>query len=140
MSGIEAAPGTPIGLPAEGCGSPASRDERIGALIVGLGASVVLAGSIVGQTVIRGGDWPMWMPMAVFCLEFLFFTTMAGGSFGQIVARMAGVPLGALGLIRGRRAIVHTSMTSLVVPTLVIRAERRGPDDLVHGTVVVDRK
>ncbi|KEY37675.1 hypothetical protein FB33_0906, partial [Cutibacterium acnes] len=53
---------------------------------------MVLASAIFGPAVIRGGGWPMWMPMAVFFVESVLFTAMTGGSFGQIVARVAGAP------------------------------------------------
>lgn len=39
----------------------------------------------------------MWMPMAVFFVESVLFTAMTGGSFGQIVARVAVVRLDDLG-------------------------------------------
>ena len=74
MSGTEAAPGASIGLPAEGRGSLASWGKRIGALIIDWGASMVLASAIFGPVVIRGGGWPMWMPMAVFFVESVLLT------------------------------------------------------------------
>ena len=110
MSGTEAAPGTSIGLPPEGRGSLASWGKRIGALIIDWGASMVLASAIVGPTVIRGGGWKMWMPMAVFFVESVLFTAMAGGSFGQIVARVAVVRLDGLGPIGWWRAAARTAM------------------------------
>ncbi|AOG27757.1 RDD family protein [Cutibacterium avidum] len=140
MSGTEAAPGTSIGLPAQGRGSLASWGKRIGALIVDWGASMVLASAIFGPSVIRGGGWQMWMPMAVFFVESVLFTATAGGSFGQIVARVAVVRLDDLGPAGWWRAVVRTAMKCLVIPALVIGAERRGLDDLVLGTVVVNRK
>ena len=140
MSGTEAAPGTSIGLPPEGRASLASWGKRIGALIIDWGASMVLASAIVGSAVIRGGGWKMWMPMAVFFVESVLFTAMAGGSFGQIVARVAVVRLDDLGPIGWWRSAARTAMKCLVIPALVIGAERRGLDDLVLGTVVVNRK
>ena len=140
MSGTEAAPGVSIGLPAEGRGSLASWFKRIGALIIDWGASMVLASAIFGPVVIRGGGWPMWMPMAVFFVESVLFTAMTGGSFGQIVARVAVVRLDDLGPVGWWRAVARTAMKCLVIPAVVIGAERRGLDDLVLGTVVVNRK
>ena len=140
MSGTEAAPGVSIGLPAEGRGSLASWCKRIGALIIDWGASMVLASAIFGPAVIRGGGWPMWMPMAVFFVESVLFTAMTGGFFGQIVARVAVVRLDDLGPVGWWRAVARTAMKCLVIPAVVIGAERRGLDDLVLGTVVVNRK
>ncbi|MDO4411567.1 RDD family protein [Cutibacterium sp.] len=140
MSETGAAPGASIGLPAHGCGSLASWGKRIGALILDWGASMVVASAVFGPAVIRSGGWQMWMPMAVFFVESVLFTALAGGSFGQIVARVAVVRLDDLGPIGWWRAIVRTAMKCLVIPALVIGAERRGLDDLVLGTVVVNRK
>ena len=140
MSGTEAAPGVSIGLPAEGRGSLASWGKRIGALIIDWGACMVLARAIFGPAVIRGGGWAMWMPMAVFFVESVLFTAMTGGSFGQVVARVTVVRLGDLGPVGWWCTVARTAMKCLVIPALVIGAERRGLDDLVLGTVVVNRK
>ena len=79
----------------------------------------------------------MWMPMAVFFVESVLFTAMTGGSFGQIVARVAVVRLDDLGPVGWWRAVARTAMKCLVIPAVVIGAERRGLDDLVLGTVAV---
>ncbi|AOH46512.1 RDD family protein [Propionibacterium sp. NM47_B9-13] len=140
MSGTEAAPGVSIGLPAAGRGSLASWGKRVGALVIDWGASMVLASAIFGPAVVRGGGWPMWMPMAVFFVESVLFTAVAGGSFGQIVARVVIIRLDGLGPIGWWRAVIRTAMKCLIIPAVVIGAERRGLDDLVLGTVVVNRK
>ena len=140
MSGTEAAPGVSIGLPAAGRGSLASWGKRVGALVIDWGASMVLASAIFGPAVVRGGGWPMWMPMAVFFVESVLFTAVAGGSFGQIVARVVIIRLDGLGPIGWWRAVIRTVMKCLIIPAVVIGAERRGLDDLVLGTVVVNRK
>lgn len=140
MSGTEAAPGVSIGLPAAGRGSLASWGKRVGALVIDWGASMVPASAIFGPAVVRGGGWPMWMPMAVFFVESVLFTAVAGGSFGQIVARVVIIRLDGLGPIGWWRAVIRTAMKCLIIPAVVIGAERRGLDDLVLGTVVVNRK
>ncbi|KEY37840.1 hypothetical protein FB33_0721, partial [Cutibacterium acnes] len=68
------------------------------------------------------------------------FAAMTGGSFGQIVARVAVVRLDDLSPVGWWRAVARTAMKCLVIPAVVIGAERRGLDDLVLGTVVVNRK
>ena len=140
MSGTEAAPGVSFGLPAAGRGSLASWGKRVGALVIDWGASMVLASAIFGPAVVRGGGWLMWMPMAVFFVESVLFTAVAGGSFGQIVARVVIIRLDGLGPIGWWRAVIRTAMKCLIIPAVVIGAERRGLDDLVLGTVVVNRK
>ena len=82
----------------------------------------------------------MWMPMAVFFVESVLFTAVAGGSFGQIVARVVIIRIDGLGPIGWWRAVIRTAMKCLIIPAVVIGAERRGLDDLVLGTVVVNRK
>nr|WP_276534623.1 RDD family protein [Cutibacterium modestum] len=127
-------------MPAAGRGSLASWGKRVGALVIDWGASMVLASAIFGPAVVRGGGWPMWMPMAVFFVESVLFTAVAGGSFGQIVARVVIIRLDGLGPIGWWRAVIRTAMKCLIIPAVVIGAERRGLDDLVLGTVVVNRK
>ena len=122
MSGTEAAPGVSIGLPAAGRGSLASWGKRVGALVIDWGASMVLASAIFGPAVVRGGGWPMWMPMAVFFVESVLFTAVAGGSFGQIVARVVIIRLDGLGPIGWWRAVIRTAMKCLIIPAVVIGA------------------
>jgi len=65
-------------------------------------------------------------------------TWLTSASFGQLLARVAVVRLegGPVGLWR---AVVRALMVGVVVPAVVVGAERRGLDDLVLGTVVVNR-
>lgn len=136
----EAAPGTSIGLPASGRGSLAGWGRRVGALVIDWGASMVLASAVFGPGVVRSSGWVVWMPMAFFFVESTILTALVSGSFGQIVARVAVVRLDDLGPIGWWRAAARTAMKCLLIPALVIGAERRGLDDLVLGTVVVNRK
>ena len=144
MSGTEAVPGTSIGLPTEGRGSLASWGKRIGALIIDWGASMVLASTIVGPAVIRGGGWTI-IGLLLCALgadeqDIIDDYAASGQRLSQIVARLAVVRLDGLGPIGWWRAAARTAMKCLVIPALVIGAERRGLDDLVLGTVVVNRK
>ena len=50
------------------------------------------------------------------------------------VARLNGRPIGIL------RAIARQAMICLVLPTIVIGAERRALNDLALGTVVINRR
>lgn len=132
-------PGQSIGLPESGRGSLATWRARIAALLVDWAASMVAAVFAFGVGVLRDGGWRAWMVLAVFFVQKAILTALVGGSFGQILARVSivrldGEPLGWW------RAIARTAMVCVVLPAVVIGAERRGLDDLVLGTAAVRRR
>ncbi len=132
-------PGESLGLPESGRGALASWWARIAALIIDWAASMALAVFLFGVGVLREPGWRSWMIMAVFFVQSSVLTGLAGGSFGQIlarigVARLDGRPIGIL------RAVARQAMICLVIPTVVIGAERRALNDLVLGTVVINRR
>ena len=132
-------PGESLGLPESGRGALASWWARIAALIIDWAASMALAVFLFGVGVLREPGWRSWMIMAVFFVQSSVLTGLAGGSFGQIlarigVARLDGRPIGIL------RAVARQAMICLVIPTIVIGAERRALNDLVLGTVVINRR
>ena len=132
-------PGESLGLPESGRGALASWWARIAALIIDWAASMALAVFLFGVGVLREPGWCSWMIMAVFFVQSSVLTGLAGGSFGQIlarigVARLDGRPIGIL------RAVARQAMICLVIPTVVIGAERRALNDLVLGTVVINRR
>ncbi len=131
-------PGSSLGLPPRGRGSLASWRARIAALIVDWAASLAVATLLVGTGALRGGGWRGFVPLAVYVVEKAVLTWLASGSFGQLLARVAVVKVegGPIGLWR---AVARAVMVGVVVPAVVVGAERRGLDDLVLGTVVVNR-
>ena len=78
------------------------------------------------------------MILAVFFVQTSVMSALVGGSFGQVLARLAIVRLDRRPL-GWARAIARAALICLVVPTVVIGAERRALNDLVLGTVVVRR-
>ncbi len=141
MSSTEADsfPGQSLGLPERGRGSVAPWRARIAALLIDWAASMILAVALFGVGVLRESGWRSWMILAVFFVEKSVLSALAGGSFGQLLARVGvirldGRPLGWL------RAIARTALVCLVLPAVVIGADRRGLDDLALGTVVVNRR
>ena len=130
-------PGQSIGLPERGRGSLASWFARIAALILDWGASMIVAVTLFGVGVLRDGGWRAWMILAVFFVQTTVLTALTGSSFGQLLARIGIVRLDGQHL-GWPRAAARSAMICLVLPTVVIGAERRALNDLVLGTVVVN--
>lgn len=131
-------PGASLGLPSAGRGSLASWRARVAALILDWAASMVVATLIFGTDALRGGGWQGFTVLGVYVLEKWVLTWLASGSFGQLIARIAVVRVSG-GAIGWWRALARSVMVGLVIPAVVVGAERRGLDDLVLGTVVVNR-
>ena len=136
----ESAPyaGQRLGLPVAGRGSAAGWGRRFLALLVDWIASVLVAAVVVGPRVLSSRGWEAWAPMMVFLVEATALTALAGGSFGQLVVRVAVVrsdrrPVSLLA------ALLRTAMVCLVVPPLIYDRDQRGLHDLATGTVAVRR-
>lgn len=132
-------PGESLGLPAEGPGRLATWNARLAALVIDWAASMIVARALFGDAVLHGFDWRRFAPMALYFLQKTVLTALVGGSFGQLFCRLAVVrldrqPLGWL------RSAARAAMKVIVLPAVVIGAERRGLDDLALGTVVVTRR
>jgi uncharacterized RDD family membrane protein YckC len=132
-------PGESLGLPVEGRGSLASWRARFTALILDWAASMAVAVGLFGSGVLTGSGWRAWMILTVFFVETAVLSALTGGTFGQLVTRIAIARLDRkpLGLLRG---IARAALVSLALPALVIGAERRGLHDLAVGTVVINRR
>ncbi len=102
-------------------------------------ASMVVAVGIFGTGVVVGDDWRTFMILAVYFVEASVLTSLTGGSFGQLIAGVGVVRVdrGRLGLWR---PFLRTALKCLVIPHVVVGAERRPLTDLMLGTVVVTRR
>lgn len=100
---------------------------------------MAVAVAFFGSEVLLGGGWRGWMILAVFFVESSLLSVLASGSFGQLLCRIAVVRLDArpLGFLRG---IARAALVCLVLPALVVGADRRGLHDVVVGTAVVNRR
>lgn len=132
-------PGWTLGLPPSGRGSLASWRARVAAMVGDWAASMVVAIGLFGMDVMTGSGWESFMILAVYFVEASILTALTGGSFGQLIARIGvvradGQPLGWW------RPVLRTAMKCLVIPALVVGAERRALTDLLLGTVVVNRR
>ena len=130
--------GARLGLPEHGRGSVAGWGRRILALFVDWFASIFVAGAIVGPGVLSSRGWEAWVPMLVFLVECTLLVPLAGGSFGQLLTRVAVVRL-------DRRpvnllfSLLRALLVCLVVPPVIYNRDRRGLHDLVAGTVTIRR-
>ncbi|WP_296136057.1 RDD family protein [uncultured Tessaracoccus sp.] len=131
--------GSSLGLPEQGRGALASWSARLAALLVDWLASTLVALALFGPGVMVDSGWRMFMPLTVFFVESAVLTTLTGSSFGQLLARVGVTRLdgGPLGLWR---PVVRSLLKCLVVPVVVVGAERRHLADLLLGTCVVRRR
>jgi uncharacterized RDD family membrane protein YckC len=79
------------------------------------------------------------MTLTVFLVESALLSWLVGGSFGQLICRLAVVRLdrNPLGIAR---AVLRAALVSLALPALVIGPDRRNLPDLTVGTVVINRR
>ncbi len=102
-------------------------------------ASMVVAVALFGTGVINGTGWRAFMILAVYFVEASLLTALTGGSFGQLIARVGVVRLDQ-GPLGWWRPIIRTALKCLVIPHIVVGAERRTLTDMMLGTVVVNRR
>lgn len=139
VADTETYPGRDLGFPAAGRGSLGRWGERIGALVIDWGASMAVAVGAFGTGVLTEQGWRAWMILAVFFVQKALLTALTGSSFGQLIAgvgvtRLDGSPIGWW------RAFARAAMVCLVLPAVVVGANRRSIGDLALGTVVVRRR
>ena len=132
-------PGAALGLPASGRGSLAPWRARVAAIIADWAASMAVATGLFGPAVVTGHDWRAWMTYAVFFVESAVLTVVTGGSFGQLLARIGVVRLDRHPL-EWWRSLLRTTLKCLIIPAVIIGADRRGIDDIMLGTAVVTRR
>jgi len=132
-------PGGRLGLPSSGTGSLAAWQARIAALMIDWAACILIAIAIFGMGVMRDSGWIAQTPMMVFFVQSFLLTTLLGGTFGQLLARIGVTRLDG-GPIRWWQALARTALKCLVIPCLVVGVDRRHLADILLGTVVVNRR
>ncbi|RCK69504.1 RDD family protein [Desertihabitans brevis] len=132
-------PGERLGLPATGRGSLASWRSRIAAILLDWAVCMGLSVLLFGTEVVQGEGWEKFMPLTLFFVESAVLSALTGGSLGQLVCRIGIIRLDGhqLGFLR---AVPRAAMVCLALPALVVDGDRRGLNDLLLGTVVVNRR
>lgn len=128
-----------MGLPASGRGSVASWGSRIIALIIDWGACMLVAVAVFGIEVLTGSGWRTWMILATFFVETSLLGWLRGASLGQLIIRIGILRIDRAPMSPGR-AIVRAGLVCLVLPAVLIGADRRGLHDMAAGTVMVNRR
>jgi uncharacterized RDD family membrane protein YckC len=131
--------GLRFGLPAEGSGSCASWGQRVVALFIDWIACVLALSAVIGGSAFSGGGAVgTFAPLAILFVEVTLLTALLGGSFGQVLVRIAVVRTDRTRPSPGRVAL-RTLLICLAVPPLIFDRDRRGLHDLAAGTMVVRR-
>jgi uncharacterized RDD family membrane protein YckC len=113
--------------------------RRIVALMIDWGASSLVTVGILGPDGYAHDPISGWVVLGVFAVEVSVLTTLAGGSFGQLLARIRvlstqGRPLTLL------VSVVRTLLICVVVPPLIFKSESgRGLHDLWTGSAAYQR-
>ena len=118
----------------------ASWPRRIAALAIDWIASTLVTIGIVGLgDYLEQGGTSGWVVLGMYAAEASVLTTLAGGSFGQLLTRVRvltteGRPLSLL------RSVARTLLICLVVPPLVFKPDSgRGLHDLWTGSAAYRR-
>jgi len=117
----------------------ASWRRRIAALIIDWAASILVTVGIMGLGDYLDDPSSGWIVLGIFALEVSVLTTLAGGSFGQLLTRIRvltteGRPLSLL------PALARTLLICLVVPPLIFTPDNgRGLHDMWTGSAAYVR-
>ncbi|WP_374455335.1 RDD family protein [Nocardioides sp.] len=116
--------------------TPATWGRRILALVVDWVTCLAVVEGLVAVGLLAGNPNGLGT-LGLFVLESAFFTALAGGSFGKLVARVRVVrqddPSRPVSLLR---AVLRSALVALLVPPL-LTFDGRGLHDLAAGTRTV---
>lgn len=113
--------------------------RRIAALVIDWAASTLVTVGLIGLGDYLDNPSSGWVVLGVFALETTLLTTLAGGSFGQLltgirVLTTQGRPLSLL------LAAARSVLVCAVIPPLIFRPESgRGLHDLWTGSAAYRR-
>jgi uncharacterized RDD family membrane protein YckC len=123
-------PGQGLGLPSSGVGAVASMGRRVGAFIIDLLLSALVAWFITAPEPPQNTSLLVWVVMTVFTVGAFGITP------GQAALGIRVVPMGG-GSFVGLWAIPRTVLIFLIVPPLLVNADGRGLHDRLCRTIVL---
>ena len=123
-------PGRGLGLPAQGIGSVASLGRRIGAFVIDIVLSALVA------WVITAPEPPQNMSLLVWAVMTVVTVGLFGITPGQAVLGIRVVPFGGGSLV-GAWAIPRTLLVFVIIPPLLVNVDGRGLHDRLCRTIVL---
>ena len=137
--------GAGIGLPTDGPGSPATLGPRLGALIVDVVASSLVAALALSFTPrtndlpgVAGhlpGSWSL-IPLA---LDYLVGVLLTGQTLGMWFTKLRLVAVDrqpSPSRVRPLQIVLRTVLLFVLVPAVIVDRDGRGLHDRIAGTVV----
>src|SRR6476469_3735666 len=123
-------PGRGLGLPAQGVGSVASLGRRIGAFVIDIVLSALVA------WVITAPEPPQNMSLLVWAVMTVVTVGLFGITPGQAVLGIRVVPFGGGSLVCAW-AIPRTLLVFVIIPPLLVNVDGRGLHDRLCRTIVL---
>jgi uncharacterized RDD family membrane protein YckC len=123
-------PGRELGLPSSGAGSVAGMGRRIGAFIIDILLSALLAWIFTAPEPPQNWSLVVWAVLTVVTVGLFGFSP------GQAALGIRVVPMGG-GSFVGAWAMPRTALVFLVVPPLIVNADGRGLHDRICRTIVL---
>jgi len=122
--------GSGLGLPEAGAGAAASQSVRVGAFVIDLVFSGLIAFAFTRPELPRNWSLLVWIVMT------LLSVSLFGSSPGQTICGIRVAPVGGHRLV-GLWALPRTALIFVIVPVLITNRDGRGLHDRVCRTVVV---
>lgn len=110
--------------------------RRIFALIIDWMACLGVIVVVLGREGWSSNQYSGLYTLLLYVLENTLFTSLVGGSFGQLATRLRVVRLDG-GRLNPLKALLRSAMIALVIPPLVFRPDGRGLHDMAVGSHVV---
>lgn len=123
-------PGKALGLPGAGVGSVASMGRRVGAFVIDIVLSALVAWLITAPEPPQNTSLAVWVVMTVLAVGLF------GISPGQAVLGIRVVPVRG-GSFVGAWAVPRTLLIFLIIPPLLINEDSRGLHDRLCRTIVL---
>jgi len=133
--------GERLGLPAQGRGSLATSGPRLGALVVDVVASTLVAALFVQAFRSPGGDLASHLPQSwsliPLGIDYVLGVLFAGRTLGMYFTGLRLIRVDGDKPVGPARVIVRTALLFLLVPAVIWDKDGRGMHDRLTATAVV---